>query len=457
MPHPRRGLGAVGDRDHRRRRRRALRRPPPRGLAPVVAEQVVAVEHQVRQRIGRRGLAVEVVLHLRVVVEVVEAGPVALGVRRGVVAHHHARRLDQARLDGVVESEVAHDPVEQRFPGGLPARRHERRRREVVAAQDAARAVDAVQAADPLGGGLDLGFVDAGGAGLLGDAPSVMRLVVDHQQVAGGRGAAEHGADIGFVAERPALVDAAPPRHLFRSVPVERVPVADHDAAAAELVEQRGRDDAELPVVVVGMRRIEHRQAAPDGEAGRDHQDGAGEAAVLRIGGLVEHLPSDDHRHHHGLAGTGRHLGAQPRKGAAVGWDVDAHAVRSRPFVQPDQGLHRLDLAEEEAAGVELLRVGPVPQQPAGHGGSAGIAGLPPRLDARADGVDLRNLHRDARIVERPRVGRSDHVSRRPPPRRQLEPPRRPVVPPVPPRLLVRRVDRQPVNRPPPHYPASYP
>ena len=383
----------------------------------------------------------------------VEARLVGLGVGYRVVPHHHARRLDQARLDGVVEPEVAHDPVEQRFRGAAPARRHERRGREVVAAQDAARAVDAVQAADPLGGGLHLGPVDAGGAGLLGDAPGVMRFVVDHQQVAGGGRLAEHGADVGFVAQRAALVDAAPPRNLRRGLPIERVPVAHHHAAPAQLVEQRGRDDAELPVVVVGVRRLQDRQAALDGEAGGDHQDGAGEAAVLRVGRLVEHLPGDDHRHDHRLAGAGRHLRAPAREGAAVAGNVDAHAVGGRRLAQVDQGLHRLDLAEEEPAGVELLRVGPVLQQAPGHGGGAGIAGGPPRRDARTDGVDQRNLDRDPRIVERPRVGRGDHVARRPPSRRQFEQPRPPVVPPVPPRLLIRRIDDQPINRRPRHFP----
>ena len=30
--------------------------------------------------------------------------------------------------------------------------------------------------------------------------------------------------------------------------------------------------------------------------------------AILRVGQLVERLPGDEHRHHYGLAGAGRHL-----------------------------------------------------------------------------------------------------------------------------------------------------
>ena len=87
-PHPwvegvldtRRGLGAVGDGDHRRRRLEPRGGPSPGGLAPVVSEQVVAVEHQIGKRLPGPGPAVQVVLDLRVVVDVVEAGFPGAGV-----------------------------------------------------------------------------------------------------------------------------------------------------------------------------------------------------------------------------------------------------------------------------------------------------------------------------------------------------------------------------------------
>ena len=117
-PHPwvegvldaRRGLGAVGNGDHRRRRLEPRGSPSPGGLAPVVSEQVVAVEHQIGKRLPGPGPAVQVVLDLRVVVDVVEAGLPGAGIGQGVVPDDHPRRLDEAGLDGVVQPEVAETP-----------------------------------------------------------------------------------------------------------------------------------------------------------------------------------------------------------------------------------------------------------------------------------------------------------------------------------------------------------
>ena len=124
-PHPwvegvldaRRGLGAVGDGDHRRRRLEPRGGPSPGGLAPVVSEQVVAVEHQIGKRLPGPGPAVQIVLDLRVVVDVVEAGFPGAGVGQGVVPDDHPRRLDEAGLDGVVQAEVAETPGSRTPPG----------------------------------------------------------------------------------------------------------------------------------------------------------------------------------------------------------------------------------------------------------------------------------------------------------------------------------------------------
>ena len=76
----------------------------------------------------------------------------------------------------------------------------------------------------------------------------------------------------------------------------------------------------------------------------------------------------------------------------------DADPLRGRRLAQPDQGFDRFELAEEEAPGLELLRVVPVPEQAPGDGGGAGPAGFAPRLDPRADGVD-RSV---PRLLDRP-------------------------------------------------------
>ena len=51
MLYPRRRLSAVADGDHHRRGREPGLAPGLQGLAPVVAQQVVGVEHQVGQRL----------------------------------------------------------------------------------------------------------------------------------------------------------------------------------------------------------------------------------------------------------------------------------------------------------------------------------------------------------------------------------------------------------------------
>ena len=53
-------------------------------------------------------------------------------------------------------------------------------------------------------------------------------------------------------------------------------------------------------------------QAFANGEIGAYQEHRIGEAAVLGIGQLVQHLPGDDHTHDDGLAGAGSHLTGVP-------------------------------------------------------------------------------------------------------------------------------------------------
>ena len=78
------------------------------------------------------------------------------------------------------------------------------------------------------------------------------------------------------------------------------------------------RDDVALAVVVVGVVRQQHAQPVANGDAGRDDQEGVGEAGVLRVGELVERVPGDEHGHDDGLAGAGGHLERHARQ-AGVG------------------------------------------------------------------------------------------------------------------------------------------
>jgi hypothetical protein len=91
------GLGPVGDTDENRRCPESRIRPGFRRFAPVIAEKVVAVDDEIRQGFFRLCSAIEIVLDLAIVVDVVQAGVlVGLGARDRVVPHNDARRLDQA-------------------------------------------------------------------------------------------------------------------------------------------------------------------------------------------------------------------------------------------------------------------------------------------------------------------------------------------------------------------------
>ena len=433
-------LRAVGDRYHHRRSRVPLLPPVLGGLPPIVPQQIVGVRYQIGKPLLRLRLAVQVILHITVVVDVVEARTVRLRVGNRIVSDYHARRLDQAGLDGVVQAEIADDPSKQILLRALPPRRGERRRGEIVASADAPRAVNPVQTSDPPGGLLDVRLGDSLEIAAGRRAPSVMRLVVDDKQIPRPGHFAQYIADVCLVALRAPLVHAPPPSDLLVRIPIQRVPIPNHDAALIQSVEHRTGDDPKLVVVMLLMRRLQDGQSAPHGEAGRHDEDVLGEARVRRVGGLVQQVPRDDHRHDDSLAGAGRHLGAEAIELAPIAGNYDAHPFRSRRLQQPYQRLHRLQLTEEEPTRIELLRVTPMLQQPLGHASHPGIPRLPPRPDPRANLVDQRNLPEHARIVELPRILRRNHVPRRTTPLPQIEQPRLPQIPPVPRRLLIRRV-----------------
>ena len=399
---------AVRDGDHHRD---AVAAPPfVRGLAPVVAEEGVGVSHQVGERRFRLRLLVQVVLDFRVVVEAVEARAERLlvfgfgGLRGGgVFADHDARGLDEAGLDGVVEAEVAHDPLEERLAGLRAGAGDEGRRGEVVADEDFPDAVEAVERFDPLRGPVPVvpGQLRRTEAGR--DAPGVVALVVDHQQVAAGlrEVGAENSAQPGAVALRAAAVHAALLQEFARVFPAERLPVADDDAGFAEFRHQAAGGDVEPGVVVVRGRRLQDGEAFADGAAGGHEEDIPGEAGVLRAGGAVQDLPGDQHRHHDGLSGAGGHLGADAGERAAVRGNADADAAGRRRFREPDQGFDRFELAEEEAV-VFAVGFPPVAEEAQRGSGNAGIPGFAPLADERADAVDQSDLGEDSGVV---RVG----------------------------------------------------
>ncbi|WKT82844.1 hypothetical protein RHK13_08380 [Thermosynechococcus sp. HY591] len=153
--------------------------------------------------------------------------------------------------------------------------------------------------------------------------------------------------------------------------------------------------------VVIAVRGgVKHFQTLFDRQPRGDDQHVFGETGILRVGHLVQDLPGDDQGHDDGLARTGGHLAALADVLAAIAEDFDTDPLSGGGLGQPDERLHRLQLAEEEAPPVKVFGVGPMFQQPLGDAGDARIARLALGLDARADLVDQRNLDEDARVIE---------------------------------------------------------
>lgn len=214
-------------------------RPVVPRLAPVRPEQRVGILHQLRQRFVRLGLAVEILGHRRIAVDVVELRPQRPRVRQRVVADDDPRCFHQPRLDCVVQPEVRDDPLEERRVGAGLAGRRERRRREVEAALDAPGLVQPVEPLDPAGrlveveallGGRLLADLHLGGLAI-----GMVRLVVDHDDVLVGGEPAEHPPGEGLVGLR-----AFPHHRAFRlSRRHQRVPVLDQDLGLVQLLAQR--------------------------------------------------------------------------------------------------------------------------------------------------------------------------------------------------------------------------
>ena len=348
----------------------------------------------------------------------------------GVVDRRQARNLGDAGLDGVHQAEVADDP-RKRGPLGVSAALDvERRRREVHAEADAAGRVDPVQPAHPHGGLLAVRlllrrelrrFIDRRGP--IGVVP----LVVQHHQRLVVPEVAETSARERLrrlLAEPPDLHPAHRDRLRLR---VEAVPVGHQHLALGELRAHRGRHDVELLVVAAGVAGAEHAQALPDGQVRTDHQHPARIARIARLGPAVAERPRDEHGHDHGLSGAGRHL-------AGVAWNgvqarlvgevrelrvlrhrrdpLPGPRVASRPqrlelvrgklgppsrplargqdLLEIEDGLDRLQLAEEQAA--RPIGAPPVTKQL--PGGLRGVAPtrLPPAPNVLAQGVDERQV-----------------------------------------------------------------
>ncbi len=193
------------------------------------------------------------------------------------------------------------------------------------------------------------------------------------------------------------------------------MPVRDLELALLEPLQHPTRYQVELLVVVAGLPGKQHLQTLLYGEIGADQEHGVGEAAVLWVGQLIEHLPGDDHAHNHGFPRSGGHLAGVADQ-AVVLWDHDALPFCRGGLHKPDEGLGRLPLAEEEPA--FPFGVVPVVKELPGDGGDAGIAPLPPCFDPLPDGVHQLQLD-ELFLQERHLVSTGagfEVIARRPPP-----------------------------------------
>jgi len=188
------------------------------------------------------------------------------------------------------------------------------------------------------------------------------------------------------------------PLDLLRVAGKEGVVVDDLDLGFEQRLPQVRRDEVALAVVAVVALGVEHAEAVADRDPRRDDQEALGEARVGRRHHLVDRLPGDQHRHHHRLAGPGRHLQTHPGEARVVlGVDglepapVIGAAVATGDLGEEDRGFGGLALAEED--GVIAVGTGdPVREQLAGVGGGAVPVVHPPALDLQPDVVDQRVL-----------------------------------------------------------------
>ncbi len=394
-------LSAVGNGDHHWRRFGSTRFPCLRRLPPIIAQKIVAIDHQVWQRHLRICVSVQIVFDIRVIVDMVEARFVGPGIWNSVIPDHYARGLDEAGLNSIIQSEVTHDPPEKRFFRAPPSQRCKWCGREIVASEDASCPVDPVQSTNPPGCYFKLVFGNACHSGSGWHTPSMMCLVIHNENIPGIRQLTQHIVHISLIALGSALVHTASPGYLFGRLPIQCVPVANYNLALAKFVQKRCRDDTKCIIVIIRMGCPQNSQTAPDRQARRDDQNIPGKPCIPRVGDLVEYMPGNDHGHYNGLAGTGSHLGAQTHKLTSIRRNLNADLLTVRRFSQPDQRLCSFQLAIEKATRLKLLRVSPVLKQALGNARDTGIPGPTPCPHTRPNLVDQRNLYREgARAIK---------------------------------------------------------
>src|SRR5208282_495103 len=271
--------------------------------------------------------------------------------------------------------------------------------------------------------------------------PGVMRFIVDYDDVLRASHFSKDFAHIGFVAQRAALVHGFPFCDALSGLPVEFVPVHDFDFSLAQAVMQAGRNQPKLRIEVSLVGWFQHLQTILDGQSRSNNENVLREAFVLRITGLIDDLPRDQHGHDNRFPGASRHFRADACEVPAVRRNVDSDTLRGRGLREPDESFHCFDLAEEEPVVFALLRVAPVFQEALRNSRDARITGFAPPLDAGPNLVREWESDEYAGVIEGFRAFRGAHVASGAAARHTGEKPGFAVVLPVFGRLAIRRVD----------------
>jgi len=106
VPDPRCCFRPVGNGDHRRRNSMTFLFPGLLCLQPVFSQQVIGVGNQVGQGLCLLCLAVDIILNVRVHVNMIKTGFQLPGLF-AVIPDNHSRCLDQPGFNGIVQAEIA--------------------------------------------------------------------------------------------------------------------------------------------------------------------------------------------------------------------------------------------------------------------------------------------------------------------------------------------------------------
>ena len=148
-----------------------------------------------------------------------------LVVNPAIVTNDYTRRFYEAGFDGIVQTEITDNPGKQRFLIRPLARWRKRGGREIKAAENFPRLVNAVKTAHPDGRFGCLILEIPLYLQFRVHTPGVVRLVVDYKDVVGVGHVAERFPNVGFIAFCPSLVNAFLFGQFFLSVPLQGVPV----------------------------------------------------------------------------------------------------------------------------------------------------------------------------------------------------------------------------------------